>query len=306
MPTHAQKPAAENRRARRDYEIERTLEAGLVLSGSEVKSLRLQRADLTQSWAGGRGGELFLFNADIPAYTHAIGRNHEPKRQRKLLVHKKERTRLLIAVQQKGLTLVPLKLYFNARGRAKLLLGLGRGRRQWQEGVRKTRAGSGRNPACCGASRHRAKRRPKRRPKPGAPDQRRFFRGVAFVTAWRLFYERLSARGLEAGFRRIVLSAEPAIAAFEVHAHALIIGAVGHAIDALLADAADIALNRAADAGHFFLQHLLRFEIIYLEIAPARSALRLSGDGGGSQIELPKHRKRTTLINTHDDLIIIK
>ncbi|MCY4505312.1 MAG: SsrA-binding protein SmpB [Hyphomicrobiales bacterium] len=140
MPTHAQKPAAENRRARRDYEIERTLEAGLVLSGSEVKSLRLQRADLTQSWAGGRGGELFLFNADIPAYTHAIGRNHEPKRQRKLLVHKKERTRLLIAVQQKGLTLVPLKLYFNARGRAKLLLGLGRGRRQLDKrAVEKTR-----------------------------------------------------------------------------------------------------------------------------------------------------------------------
>ena len=130
MPTQTERPAAENRRARRDYEIERTLEAGLVLSGSEVKSLRLQRADLSQSWAGGRGGELFLFNADIPAYTHAIGRNHEPKRQRKLLVHKKERTRLLAAVQQKGLTLVPLKLYFNARGRAKLLLGLGRGRRQ--------------------------------------------------------------------------------------------------------------------------------------------------------------------------------
>ena len=135
-----QKPAAENRRARRDYEIERTLEAGLVLTGSEVKSLRLQRADLTQAWAGGQSGELFLFQADIPAYTHAVGRNHAPKRRRKLLVHKKERVRLFAALQQKGQTLVPLKLYFNARGRAKLLLGLGRGRRQADKRAReKTR-----------------------------------------------------------------------------------------------------------------------------------------------------------------------
>lgn len=143
METRAQKPqkpVAENRRARRDYEIERTLEAGLVLVGSEVKALRSQRADLSQAWAGGRDGELFLFNADIPAYTHARGRNHEPKRRRKLLVHGQERTRLLIAVQQKGRTLVPLKLYFNARGRAKLLLGLGRGRRQQDKrGLEKTR-----------------------------------------------------------------------------------------------------------------------------------------------------------------------
>ena len=121
---------AENRRARRDYEIVQTLEAGLVLHGTEVKSLRLGRADLAHAFAAIRGGEGFLMNADIPEY-HGGGQfNHERARPRKLLLHRREIDRLMAAVKRDGMTLVPLKLYFDARGHVKLLLGLGRGRKK--------------------------------------------------------------------------------------------------------------------------------------------------------------------------------
>lgn len=122
--------AAENRRARHDYLIEDTVEAGLVLMGSEVKSLRLGHATLAESHAGPKDGGIWLLNCHIPPYQQAGRENHEAKRPRKLLLHKKEMQRLLEAVKQKGITLVPLKIYFNDRGIAKMLLGLAKGKKQ--------------------------------------------------------------------------------------------------------------------------------------------------------------------------------
>ena len=120
---------AENRRARHDYEILETLEAGLVLKGSEVKSLRQGRASIAESYAGEIAGALMLINATIPIYEGAR-ENHDPKRHRALLVSKKERNKLLGQIQRDGMTAVPLKLYFNKRGLAKLLLGLAAGRKK--------------------------------------------------------------------------------------------------------------------------------------------------------------------------------
>lgn len=120
---------AENRRARFDYEIEDTFEAGLVLSGSEVKSLRLGKANIAESYASDEGGEIYLINAYIPEYAQAGRQNHEPRRPRKLLLHKREANKLIGAVQREGMTLVPLRLYFNDRGIAKLSLALGRGKK---------------------------------------------------------------------------------------------------------------------------------------------------------------------------------
>ena len=120
---------AENRRARHDYEILETLEAGLVLTGSEVKSLRQGRASIAESYAGEVAGALMLINATIPIYEGAR-ENHDPKRHRALLVSKKERNKLLGQIQRDGMTVVPLKLYFNKRGLAKLLLGLAAGRKK--------------------------------------------------------------------------------------------------------------------------------------------------------------------------------
>lgn len=120
---------AENRRARRDYSVEDTLEAGLILKGSEVKSLREGRANIAESYASVESAELWLINADIPIYTAANRYNHEPKRKRKLLVSKRELARLAQATDRAGRTLVPLKLYFNKRGLAKLLLGIATGRK---------------------------------------------------------------------------------------------------------------------------------------------------------------------------------
>ncbi|MDJ0895747.1 MAG: SsrA-binding protein SmpB [Alphaproteobacteria bacterium] len=121
---------ARNRRARHDYAIEETMEAGLVLTGTEVKSLRQGRASITEAYAGERDGEIYLINAHIPEYEAASRDNHEPKRPRKLLLHKRELNRLIGQVRREGVTLVPLNLYFNQRGRAKLELGLARGRRK--------------------------------------------------------------------------------------------------------------------------------------------------------------------------------
>ncbi len=121
---------AENRRARRDYEVLDTLEVGLVLQGTEVKSLRQGKANLAHSFAVVRGGEGFLMNADIPEYVAGNRFNHKATQPRKLLLHRRELNRLMAAVQRDGMTLVPLKLYFNKSGRAKLLLGVGRGRKK--------------------------------------------------------------------------------------------------------------------------------------------------------------------------------
>jgi SsrA-binding protein len=120
---------AENRRARRDYSVEDTLEAGLILRGSEVKSLREGRANIAESYASVEDGELWLINSDIPIYTAANRFNHEPKRKRKLLVSRRELARLSQATDRAGRTIVPLKLYFNERGLAKLLLGIATGRK---------------------------------------------------------------------------------------------------------------------------------------------------------------------------------
>ncbi len=122
--------AAQNRKARFNYTIKDTLEAGIVLRGPEVKSLRHGRATLTEAWAGEREGELYLFNAYIPEYQGGVLSRFEPRAPRKLLVHRKQLRSLLGAVTRQGATLVPLQIHFNERGRAKVLLGLGEGRKK--------------------------------------------------------------------------------------------------------------------------------------------------------------------------------
>jgi SsrA-binding protein len=120
---------ADNRKARHNYFIERSLEAGIALTGSEVKSLRSAKAAIGESYAQPRGGEIYLVNAYIPEYGMAHRFNHEPRRARKLLVHKTEARRLAAAVQREGMTLIPLRLYFNLKGIAKLELGIARGKK---------------------------------------------------------------------------------------------------------------------------------------------------------------------------------
>lgn len=122
-----------NRRARFDYFIDETLEAGLVLVGSEVKSLRAGKASLARAFAGPKNGELYLQNCNIDEYNEANRFGHEPRRPRKLLVHKRERDRLIGAVQRDGYSLIPMKLYFNDRGIAKLQLGLGKGKKKFDK-----------------------------------------------------------------------------------------------------------------------------------------------------------------------------
>ncbi len=122
--------AAQNRRARHDYFILSTLEAGLMLSGTEVKSLRQGAASIAEAYAGEQNGELFLINAYVPEYKSANQFNHEPKRPRKLLVRRRELDKLLGAVRRDGVTLVPLSIYFNERGIAKVQLGLAKGKKK--------------------------------------------------------------------------------------------------------------------------------------------------------------------------------
>jgi SsrA-binding protein len=124
---------AVNRKARHDYFIEETLEAGIVLSGSEVKSLRDGKCNLKDSFARVSRGEAFVTNIHISPYDPAHRDNHEPTRSRKLLLHRQEIDRLEGKLNQKGLTLVPLRIYFNARGRAKIELGLGRGKKHYDK-----------------------------------------------------------------------------------------------------------------------------------------------------------------------------
>ncbi len=120
---------AENRKARFNYEIIDTLEAGIQLKGTEVKSLREGRTNIAESYAGETGGELWLYNVYIPEYQQANRFNHETRRPRKLLLHKREVGKLTGAVSQEGMTLVPLRMYFNSRGMAKVLIGLAKGKK---------------------------------------------------------------------------------------------------------------------------------------------------------------------------------
>jgi len=126
-PLEGSRIAAQNRRARHDYHIEERFEAGLALVGTEVKSLRQGHASISEAYAGEKGGELFLFNAHIPEYESGRHFGHEPRRPRKLLLHRREIGRLIGAVRREGMTLVPLSVYFNRRGLAKVDLALARG-----------------------------------------------------------------------------------------------------------------------------------------------------------------------------------
>lgn len=120
---------AENRRARYDYFLEETIEAGLALTGTEVKALRLGRANIAESYASAEGRELVLINAYIPEYGPANRFNHEPRRHRKLLLHRRQIDKLIGAVQREGRTLVPTRLYFDDKGRAKLELAVAKGKK---------------------------------------------------------------------------------------------------------------------------------------------------------------------------------
>ena len=122
--------AAQNRKARFDYTIKEMVEAGVVLKGAEVKSLRLGRATLTDAWAGERDGEMWLFNAYIPEYQGGVLSRFEPRAPRKLLLSRKQIRSLAGAVAREGVSLVPLQIHFNERGMAKVLLGLGEGRKK--------------------------------------------------------------------------------------------------------------------------------------------------------------------------------
>src|SRR5579885_3153523 len=120
---------ADNRKARFNYFIDDTLEAGLALTGTEVKSLRQGKATIGESYADARDGEIWLINSNIPEYQQANRFNHSPKRPRKLLLHRRQINRLIGAVEREGMTLVPLKLYFNEKGRAKIELALAKGKK---------------------------------------------------------------------------------------------------------------------------------------------------------------------------------
>ncbi|RYG95988.1 MAG: SsrA-binding protein SmpB [Alphaproteobacteria bacterium] len=131
-PQHAsfdkQKTVAENRRARFEYYIEDTFEAGIVLTGTEVKSLRFGEGSIAESYAEIKNGEAWLVNSNVPEFSHGNRFNHVPKRPRKLLLKERELSRLHGAVERKGMTLVPLSIYFNGRGRAKVELALAKGK----------------------------------------------------------------------------------------------------------------------------------------------------------------------------------
>ncbi len=124
------KVVATNRKAYHDYFIEEKFEAGIVLKGTEVKSLRDRRVNLQDSYADVKGGEVFLHHCHISPYSHGNMMNHDPIRTRKLLLHRKEINKLLGKTQQKGLTLIPLRIYFSERGQVKVELGLAKGKKQ--------------------------------------------------------------------------------------------------------------------------------------------------------------------------------
>lgn len=123
------KVVADNRKARFNYAIDDTVEAGIALTGTEVKSIRNGKATIAESYADAKDGEIWLVNANIPEYLQANRFNHAPKRPRKLLLHKKQINKLVGAIERQGMTLIPLKLYFNERGRLKVELALARGKK---------------------------------------------------------------------------------------------------------------------------------------------------------------------------------
>ena len=122
------KVMAENRKARFNYAIEDTIEAGIALTGTEVKSIRNGKSTIAESYADSKDGEIWLINATIPEYLQGNRFNHEPKRPRKLLLHRRQINKLMGAVDREGMTLIPLKLYFNEKGRAKLQIALAKGK----------------------------------------------------------------------------------------------------------------------------------------------------------------------------------
>ncbi|MCA0208291.1 MAG: SsrA-binding protein SmpB [Proteobacteria bacterium] len=123
------KVVAENRRARFDYAIEQVFEAGIVLQGTEVKSLRFGEGTIAESYAEVTGGEVWLVNSNIPEFSHGNRHNHEPRRPRKLLLKEREINKMHAGVMRQGMTLVPLSVYFNGRGRAKVELALAKGKK---------------------------------------------------------------------------------------------------------------------------------------------------------------------------------
>ena len=123
------KVVAENRKARFNYSIEETVEAGIMLTGTEVKSARNGKSTIAESYADSKGGEIWLVNANIPEYLQANRFNHEPRRSRKLLLHKRQINKLIGAIEREGTTLIPLKMYFNEQGRLKLELALAKGKK---------------------------------------------------------------------------------------------------------------------------------------------------------------------------------
>src|SRR5215471_3153369 len=127
------KVVADNRRARFNYEIGEVFEAGIALTGTEVKALRQGRATIAESYADARHGEIWLVNCNIPEYLQGGRFNHAPKRPRKLLLHRRQINKLSGAVEREGMTLVPLKLYFNEKGRAKIELALARGKKLYDK-----------------------------------------------------------------------------------------------------------------------------------------------------------------------------
>jgi SsrA-binding protein len=132
MPEKKERPrkiVADNRKARFNYEIGEVVEAGIALTGTEVKSLRNGRATIAESYADAKNGEIWLVNANIPEYLQASRFNHAPKRPRKLLLHKRQIRKLAAGVEREGMTIVPLRLFFNERGRAKIDIALGRGKK---------------------------------------------------------------------------------------------------------------------------------------------------------------------------------
>ena len=123
------KIVADNRKARHDYFFEDVIEAGIMLTGTEVKSLREGRANIAESYASDEGGEIWLINSNIPQYSAGNRNNHEPRRHRKLLLHRRQIDKLAAAVAREGMTLVPLKLFFNDRGMVKLEIALAKGKK---------------------------------------------------------------------------------------------------------------------------------------------------------------------------------
>lgn len=125
---------AQNKRARHDYQIDEEIEAGIMLVGTEVKSLRIGTASINESYAGEKEGEIYLFNANIQEYNKAGNYfQHQPRRPRKLLFHKREVSKLLGAIQRKGMTLVPISMYFNKKGLVKVKIGIARGKKEYDK-----------------------------------------------------------------------------------------------------------------------------------------------------------------------------